>query len=847
MKWLNRYFPWERQTAYLLGVIVMCIAHFWAYESAFFSPVLFLLAIAFIGFAAIPKRQSALLDSYQYALNILLYGAILVFIETIRRFLPNPEIRQGIAIVVSIPLLTALSVIAYKLLAASKSWIGKTLFIAALSIVFLGREPFAPFLTALILLTAAPFSWTSRLARTELNRIFIIGVTLLFGWLILVTIRPEPIIETSEYSFVAAGIYALGSTLFRIVVYSSVLTILWRLLKPTRIRTRLRWAFLLNFFVPFGLLLLLSTFSVIYLVGGYNAAASQRIIGQYGTEAAYQAQKLYEAFQGLGTPPPGEVPFNRLAFVRLADGTERSFGDVPQDIIKWLSDGRRKRVEFISIGEGDDWKFWVAGYHHDENEAGAVLAYEVDQTMLNRIRNTIGLELMLVKGQSFPWERWPDAPHIFSDGIDEKSQGTDLFNAGAASFYLPSATSSIQLAATLRIMGTREQFIKSLMLSQIDSKEPLVTDTSKSVELMFGTVSSNSINLESLNIWNLILLTILVGMLGVLAALVVLSLSTSFIISRGINRSVKVLKDGATALDRGDLDYRIPIISGDELGELAKDFNQMTANLKNYTAERENFLLQQVEKERLEEDLETARILQRSLLPSTSMNEHPALEIAADFRPMEEVGGDYYDYLWFRDKGIGLIIGDVSGHGMSAGLLMVMAKSCLVNQVRTSPGIRDVMSAINNMILDTFKNKRLMTFQYAVITPDGSRMRFASAGHQFPYLFRAETGKLEELESISYPLGVRRELTLDIREVKLCEGDCVILFTDGLVEAVNPDNEQLGYERLRQIFAGISKCSTDETIKTIMLHIDKFRSGAGQVDDMTLVVIRKRNEQGSKQ
>ncbi|HPQ40471.1 MAG TPA: SpoIIE family protein phosphatase, partial [bacterium] len=562
-------------------------------------------------------------------------------------------------------------------------------------------------------------------------------------------------------------------------------------------------------------------------------------------EAAYQAQKLYEAFQGLGTAPPGEVPFRRVAFVRLPDGTERSFGNTAPEIIQWIDGDRRRNVEFISIERGDRWEFWVAGYYRDRDNAGAVLAYQVDVVMLNRVRDTTGMELMLVKGQSFPWDTWPSAPAIVSSGINPAERGKGLFNAGAAMFYLPSTSSSIQLAATLKVYGTQRQFLKSLMLSQINTPDLDLLAPGPQVELSFGRMSSESINLESVNIWNLLLFMILVGMLGVLAALVVLSLSTSFLISRRINRSVKVLKDGTNALDRGDLNYRIPIVSSDELGELAQEFNQMIDNIRHYTEEREAFLLQQVEKERLEQDLETARLLQRSLLPGAAIDNHPALEIAAMFRPMEEVGGDYYDYLWFQDRGIGLVIGDVSGHGMSAGLLMVMAKSCLVNQVRTSPGITDIMTAINNMILDTFKKKRLMTFQYAVFTPDGSRMRFASAGHQFPYLYRAATGRLEELESISYPLGVRRELSLDIKEINLSENDCVVLFTDGLVEAVNPENEQLGYERLRDIFSKIRNCSAAQGVKAVMREIDAFRNGAGQVDDMTLVIIRKRNHRAN--
>ncbi|MBN1295493.1 SpoIIE family protein phosphatase [bacterium] len=840
MKWLTGYVPKERSIAYVLGSGIMCLSHYGAAESPFFNPVLFLFGIIFIGFSATSRKPPVIRNTHSATGDILVPSAVFIAIETIRCLIPAESVRELVAIAVSIPLATLTAFAVFRLMSALKTWFGRLVFLFFLFLVFITRDPSINVLAFMTLLAAAPFSWPGRLEKTDFQRLLIPGIALLTGWIAIENLAKGPILDPQVFGFMAGGTYALGSVLMRIFIYSAILVVIWRLSKPMHIRSRLRWAFLLNFMIPFALLLVLSAFSVVFLVGGYNATAAQRVIRQYGAEAGYQAQKLYEAFQGLGTPPPGEVPFRRVAFVRLTDGAERAFGNIHEEIVRWLDGDRHRTVEFISISNGDEWEFWVAGYFRDTGGAGAVLAYQVDETMLNRVRDTTGMELLLVKGQSLPWEPWPSAPFIASSGIDTSSRGEDLFNAGAAMFYLPSVQSTIELAATLKVYGTRTQFLKSLILNQMDSSGLVSSEENRPVKLDFGTVTSDSLNLENVNIWNLLLFMILIGLLGVLAALVVLSLSTSFLISRRINRSVKVLKDGTTALNRGDLTYRIPIVSGDELGELARDFNQMIESIKEYTEERETFLLQQVEKERLENDLETARILQQSLLPGGPIDEHPALEIAASFQPMEEVGGDYYDYLWFRDQGIGLVIGDVSGHGMSAGLLMVMAKSCLVNQVRTAPGIRDVMTAINNMILDTFKKKRLMTFQYAVFTPDGSRMRFASAGHQFPYLYRTATGHLEELESISYPLGVRRELKLDVQEVALDEDDCVIMFTDGLVEAVNTDNEQLGYDRLREIFSSITCRSAKEAVQAVMARIDAYRNGAGQVDDMTLVVVRRR-------
>lgn len=831
----------EKYLGFLLGVALTAIAHFVVSGSIFFSTVLFFLAIGFIALAVSRIKVNTTETAYRVYMKIMVPGVLLLSMETIRQMMPNDAVRIGFGAVVSIPLAITTVITSFRLLTESRSRIGKTLLFCTSLLVFIMRDPQIPILTILVLLTATPIRWAGKLASKELRMFNLIGLAILTGWGALFALSDDPSLDTGQFGFMEAGMLSVGSTLIRVIVYSGLLYGLWRMIKPMHIRTRLRWAFLLNFFVPFTLLLALSICSVVFLVGGYNAAAAQRIIGQYGEDAAFQARNLYEVFRGQASSPPAPVPFRRVAFIRLPDGTERSFGAISPAITRWLNHQRQQPVEFIAVENKGAWEFWVAGYYRDRDDSGAVLAYQVDETLLNHVRDTMGLELMLIKGQSFPWfDCWPEGPSIQTDGLKIPELRERIFTIGAAMFYEPSDDATINLSATLRVMGTRDMLLKSLMMTRINRNLTQPAETNRPVALSFGTMTSDSIDLESINIFNVILFILLAGMLGALAALVILSLSTSYLISRRINRSVKVLKNGATALDRGNFDHRIPIISSDELGELAQDFNQMAENLQKNSALRERLLLEQVEKQQLQESLETARLLQQSLLPQGSIDDHPALEVAASFRPLETVGGDYYDYLWFRDDGLGLVIGDVSGHGMSAGLLMVMAKSCLVNQVRTSPGIHDVMTAINSMILDSFQSKRIMTLQYAVFTPDGSRMRFASAGHQFPYIYRIEDDSLEELESISYPLGVRQAMTLDTREVTLVPGDSVIFFTDGLVEAVNPDNEQLGYDRLRDVFREVADLPAQEAVRRVMNRIDGFRDGAGQVDDMTLVVVRRR-------
>lgn len=833
------FFPGGKPVLLAAGMAVLGLSHYAASRDSFFSVVLSLTAFILI---VCSTRSNHVYNHYQAAIKILTLGLILVFFETIRLLIPSITLSDGIAVFMSLPVTAVLTAYGYRTLTMSKTRFGKVIFFLFIFLVFVSRSPRFPFFTALLLLAAAPYRWPGEFTSGNLRYTNILGFACLSGFITLHAIKTESLMNTNRFNFLEAGVYSLGSTLIRVFIYSGFLYGLWRVFKPMRIRTRLRWAFLLNFFVPFTLLFILSVITVVFLVGGYNAAVAQRIIGQYGLEAAQRARNFFDVYPSHRSVSNEDLSFVYAAYIRLPDGTEQTIGGISPEITKWLNHGRNRQVEYISIDRDGRWEFWVAGFHHRDDNSGAVVAYRVDQDMLNKVRETTGLELMLVKGQSFPWiDRKPEGAFFQSNGLENPVHEHTYFNVGAALFYEPSEDSPIKLSATLRVLGTRDMLLRALMMSQMNLYDREQTSHLRPVALQFGTVTSDSLDLETINIWNVFLFIFLTGMLGVLAALVILSLSTSFLISRRINRSVKALKDGTSALDSGNMQYRIPIVSGDELGELARDFNQMAESLSKNAALREKLLLEQVEREKLQETLETARLLQQSLLPDSDIVNHPALEVAADFRPMDSVGGDYYDYLWFRDNGIGLVIGDVSGHGMSAGLLMVMAKSCLVNQVRTSPGIQDVMSALNNMILDSFQSKRIMTFQYAVFTPEGDRMRFASAGHQFPYVYRKAEQKLEEIESICYPLGVRSTVSLDTREVILHPGDSVLFFTDGLVEAENPRGEQMGYARLEDIFREIDGLPPQKVVAHVMSRIDHFRNGAQQLDDMTFVVVRRRD------
>src|SRR5439155_283782 len=148
-----------------------------------------------------------------------------------------------------------------------------------------------------------------------------------------------------------------------------------------------------------------------------------------------------------------------------------------------------------------------------------------------------------------------------------------------------------------------------------------------------------------------------------------------------------------------------------------------------------------------------------------------------------EIGGDYFDFLPQPNGEIGIAFGDVSGHGLTSGIVMAMAKSALMVQVDNDSSPRAVMNVLNEIVMKTAPKRILMTFFFGLLDPQSQSLRFSSAGHLDPYVFRARERRIEPLSSWGFPLGVKRRDPFRELRVDFEPGDRLILYSDGLIEA----------------------------------------------------------------
>lgn len=245
--------------------------------------------------------------------------------------------------------------------------------------------------------------------------------------------------------------------------------------------------------------------------------------------------------------------------------------------------------------------------------------------------------------------------------------------------------------------------------------------------------------------------------------------------------------------------------------------------------------LELVDRVLVRDELEVARQLQRDLLPSKAP-EIPGYRIAHSYRTANEIGGDYYDFLPLPDGRFGLVIGDASGHGMAAGLLMAIANAALKLAVEVDPAPERVTALLNRVLCRTGDRRAFMSLFYGLLTPSSGHLEYVCAGHPFPLLRRA-SGEVEELGRGGLPLGIRETVELTRAEVTLGAGDLLLLYSDGLPESVNAAGEAFGFEKLRELLRveGEPRAIHDRVLRALETHL----AGEPLTDDVSIVVVAK--------
>ncbi|OQX04220.1 MAG: hypothetical protein BWK80_54025 [Desulfobacteraceae bacterium IS3] len=321
----------------------------------------------------------------------------------------------------------------------------------------------------------------------------------------------------------------------------------------------------------------------------------------------------------------------------------------------------------------------------------------------------------------------------------------------------------------------------------------------------------------------------------------ILAVIAAAFVSVSLTRPLRRLMQAVRVIAEGDLTVQIRDKGRkDEIGELAAAFDRMVGDLDRYIRELTETTKA---KERAEGELKLARDIQQSFLPKT-FPDMERIEVWGKCDPAREVGGDYFDFFQIDEENYGMVIGDVSGKGVPAALFMAVSRTLfrILSSTQYSP--ERVLTEFNDRLvgLDQGANMFITVF-YGVFNTKTGRFLYSTAGHNMPYIKGGDTAfrMLPPMEQ-TMVAGMMDGILMESAEIQLNAGDIVALYTDGMTESINGDKEEFGEQRLASLLDIYAGLSAQEMCEKLIEDVQVFQTGQPQFDDMTLFILKVRNE-----
>lgn len=321
----------------------------------------------------------------------------------------------------------------------------------------------------------------------------------------------------------------------------------------------------------------------------------------------------------------------------------------------------------------------------------------------------------------------------------------------------------------------------------------------------------------------------------IVAASLVICFVIAYFLGKTIAKPVNNLLKDMDTVSNGDLEHKTRATSADEIGLLASNFNLMTRKL--YLAKQN-----EIENEKREHEMSIASEIQNGLLPK-GIAKLPGYDIHAFYKPAKEVGGDYYDFLPIvGGDHLGFVVADVSGKGITGGLVMSMTRTIMriASRVSTSPS--KTLEHVNSFLAKDIPSQMFVTMLYAVLNVKTKELVAVSAGHNPMVIYRAETKDLELINPPGIATGIDKgplfSKALKEQPVKLYPGDRVVLYTDGVVEAMNKKQEEYSDDRFYNFCKSNARKSSKEFVNKLFDSLEEWRGRADQHDDITICTFK---------
>lgn len=637
-------------------------------------------------------------------------------------------------------------------------------------------------------------------SRTRSKRWWIAVATLALTVLIAV-VNPPLVGFLARLSLVALALLLLAWGFFRLMR-----RLLWG------VGRRLTFSYLLIGALPIPMIL------IIALVGAY--LLSGLFLGHLFRSALFE---LYRETATLGrAAAPGFVdPEGHVEVAWYEDGVRTSGSELaPLDFPAWLAEETRYTLAPENRAQGpplvalDDGRLALAAAFRDGDESGRVAVFSGGLESSLRERTSAWVELLR-----------SDDPRL------EPALTLEIFDE--TYFLVPPQFDASERRAFLEAAGLPEEdfgivgFERCGAVYALSDGQLAVSSVSANLygqpETIVRNLFSSASKIDSLALFAFIFPAFLLFDIYVMALLMAIFIILSM--TRAVNR----LSRGTQAVASGDFSARIPVRRTDQIGELHSSFNDMTANL-------ESLVEQSAQKEILDKELQIAQELQKSLVPAKEI-QVPGAEFSTFFEPSLAIGGDYFDIVRLREdqERLAVVIADVAGHGLPAGLRMAMLKAAvqvLVSERKEPEGILEVLDDI----VRSGPSRAFVTATLSLIDLQTGRADILNAGHTPVYHLNGEG--VREILLPSAPLGTFDRRHFASTSIELRHGDALVWLSDGLIEATNDRDEAFGFERLQQTLCSAPRDGALGVRQAVTRAVGQHAAGRPADDDRSLVVMR---------
>lgn len=322
---------------------------------------------------------------------------------------------------------------------------------------------------------------------------------------------------------------------------------------------------------------------------------------------------------------------------------------------------------------------------------------------------------------------------------------------------------------------------------------------------------------------------------------VLFAIAYIFVLNKSMVSPIKAMADAAKKFisskdEEGEESsiISLKVRTGDELEQLCDSMKQMETDINYYI---DNLYKITAEKERIGAELNVATQIQSSMLPSTfpAFPDIPQVDIYATMTPAKEVGGDFYDFFMVDDTHLAIVMADVSGKGVPAALFMVIGKTLIKDHTQPGKDLGEVFMEVNNLLCEANSEGLFITAFEGVIDLETGDFTYVNAGHEMPFIYKKDKDYEAHKVRAAFVLAGMEDMIYKSNHIQLEEGDKIFLYTDGIPEATDANNELYGMERLTQVLNANCDKTPAELLPLVKADVDKFVGDAPQFDDLTML------------